>query len=87
MSVQISAYISDETKAKLERYSEDYGIKKGYIVEHALEHYLQALYEIPESFVLPAHLEIDEASYDRVLKRLETPQKPTEALRELMRES
>ena len=86
MSVQISAYISDETKAKLERYSEDYGMKKGYIVEHALEHYLQALYEIPESFVLPVHLEIDEASYKRILKVIEVPQKPTEALKDLMRE-
>ena len=44
MSVtQISAYISYDTKALVEAYSKKSGVKKGFLIEDALLHHLQAL--------------------------------------------
>lgn len=48
---QISAYISDETRALLERYVRRTGVKKRHVIEQALLHHLQALDELPR--VLP----------------------------------
>ncbi len=86
MPVQISAYISDETKENLERYSAVYGVKKGYLVENAINHYLQVLYEIPEEFMISANISIDKASYEKVIDLVNNPPKPSVALAELMRE-
>ena len=86
MSVQISAYVSDETKENLERYSAVYGVKKGYLIENAINHYLQALYEIPEEFMVSANISIDKASYEKVIDLVNNPPKPSAALVELMRE-
>ena len=86
MPVQISAYVSDETKENLERYSAVYGVKKGYLVENAINHYLQALYEIPEEFMVSTNISIDKASYEKVIDLVNNPPKPSLALAELMRE-
>ena len=51
MSVQISAYVQDDIKRKMELYSSKYGVKKAYLVENAIEHYLQALHEVPNTEV------------------------------------
>ena len=40
---QISAFISKETRDKVERYADAHGLKKGALVEQALLHHLQAL--------------------------------------------
>ena len=86
MSVQISAYISNETKEKLEAYSKAYGVKKGYLIENALNHYLQALNEIPEEFIIPTTISISKKSYEKVIDLVERPPQPTKELRELMGE-
>lgn len=49
---QISAFISDATKQKVERYAEAHGVKKGHLVEEALLHHLQALHELPADLVI-----------------------------------
>ena len=85
MSTQISAYISDETKNTMEHYSTTYGVKKGFLIENALDHYLQALYEIPEEFIVPAKIVLDDESFDKVADIMENPPKPTKALMELMK--
>ncbi len=85
MSKQISAYISSETQAKMEHYSATYGVKKGFLIENALDHYLQALYAIPEEFIIPSKLVLSEASFERVMDMMETPPEPTQALIDLMR--
>ena len=53
MSVQISTYISDETKSKMDFYSQNHGLKKGYIIEEALKHYFQALKALPTNAITP----------------------------------
>ena len=85
MSTQVSAYISDETKATMEHYSALYGVKKGYLIENALNHYLQALHAIPEEFIIPTQIVLSEESFQHVLDTMDNPPEPTEALRELMR--
>ena len=84
MSAQISAYISDETKSRLERYSSTYGIKKAYLIESAINHHLQALYEIPEEFILPTSIEITDDSYQKILDTLNKPALPTQELKTLL---
>ena len=51
---QISAYVSQSTKALLERYADAHGVKKAHLVEEALLHHLQALHELPADVIIPA---------------------------------
>lgn len=81
---QISAFISDATKRKVERYAEAHGVKKGYLVEEALLHHLQALRELPADIVIPARLTVTGRSFAAVAKLIRKPRKPTKALRDLM---
>ncbi|HEX7477391.1 MAG TPA: hypothetical protein VF331_06265 [Polyangiales bacterium] len=81
---QISAFISDATKQKVERYAEAHGVKKGYLVEEALLHHLQALRELPADIVIPARLTVTGRSFAAVAKLIRKPRKPTKALRDLM---
>lgn len=81
---QISAYISASTKEQVERYAESHGVKKGYLVEEALLHHLQALRELPADIVIPPRVTVTSESFEVVAKLLKKPRKPTKALRELM---
>jgi hypothetical protein len=85
MSVtQISAYISDETREQMERYTGAHGLKKGALVEQALLHHLQALREIPMDVIIPPRIQLTRASFDRVAELIVTPREPTEAMHTLM---
>ena len=44
---QISAFVTNETKARLEAYVRQHGVKRSFLIERALEHHLAALEEIP----------------------------------------
>jgi hypothetical protein len=81
---QISAYISEETKQQVERYAEAHGVKKGYLLEEALLHHLQALRELPADIVIPPKLTLSARSFAAVEKLLKRPPRPTKALRDLM---
>lgn len=81
---QISAYISESTKEQVERYAESHGVKKGYLVEEALLHHLQALRELPADIVIPPRVTVTSESFEVVTKLIEAPRKPTKALRDLM---
>jgi hypothetical protein len=81
---QISAYISEATKERVERYAEAHGVKKGPLVEQALLHHLQALRELPADVILPPRLVLSPASFDKVIARIEHPEEPTQAMRDLM---
>ena len=83
--LQISAYISRDTREELERLARSRGLKKGFVIEQALRHHLQALREIPEEFIIPPTLVVSKDSFGRILKSLRSPRKPTSALRNLMR--
>ena len=81
---QISAYISDATREQVERYADAHGVKKGYLVEEALLHHLQALRELPADIVIPPRLTVTRRSFDQLTALVDKPRKPTKALRALM---
>jgi hypothetical protein len=81
---QISTYISESTKNQLQRYAEAHGVKKGYLVEQALLHHLQALRELPADIVIPPRLTVASKSFEAVTELIKKPRKPTKALRDLL---
>ena len=83
---QISANISPETRDRLERYVRARGLKKGFVIEQALLHHLQAISEIPEEVVIPPRLVVTSASGERLLERLDAREAPNRAMRELFGE-
>ncbi len=85
-NTQVSAYISQETKAQVEAYVKRHGVKKAFLIEDALQHHLQALREIPEDLIIPSRLVLTDEAMAQVAKRIDEEDQPTEALRELLRE-
>lgn len=81
---QISAFISEETRDQVERYAAAHGVKKGALVEQALLHHLQALRELPADIIIPSRLVLTEKSFQDVLRAMAEPDRPTEAMRDLM---
>jgi len=86
MNTQISAYISDSTKQLVDAYVKRKGIKKGFLLEEALLHYLQALKTIPEDLIVPARLQLTENSMKNLADVLESAPVPTQDLKDLMNE-
>ena len=86
-TIQISAHISPTTKDELELFADARGLKKGYVIEDALLHHLQALREIPDDVVVPVRLLVSSASFSQVAERVRRPRKPTAAMRRLMKDS
>jgi uncharacterized protein (DUF1778 family) len=82
---QISATISAATKEKLDRFTERLGLKKNFVVEQALLYFMEARRELPDEALVPTRIVLDDASFDRIVKLVEKPPRPTAALRELMR--
>lgn len=81
---QISAYISESTKKQLEQYADAHGMKKGYLLEEALLHHLQALRELPADIIIPPRLELSPKSFAEVSALVAKPRRPTKAIRSLM---
>jgi len=81
---QISALVSAATRELLERHVRASGVKKGHLVEQALQHYLVALEQLPADVVVHPRLVVTRRSGEALLKQLRTG-KPTRALRDLMR--
>ena len=85
-TTQVSAYISEETKAEIEAYVKRHGVKKAYLIEEALKHHLQALREIPEDLIIPSRLVLTGEAMVETATRLAQDDQPTEALTALLRE-
>lgn len=83
--IQISAVVSKGTRDLLERQARATGVKKGYLVEQALRHHLQALQELPADVIIHPRLVVTRKSGERLLHQIETG-KPGKALRDLMRD-
>ncbi|HYK63949.1 MAG TPA: hypothetical protein VEY94_03300 [Patescibacteria group bacterium] len=83
--MQISAQISKETRDRLENYSRAHGIKKQFLIESALLHFLGALDELPSNIIVPPRLIVTERSGRRVANLISGRRKPRQALVELMR--
>ena len=82
---QISAKVSEETKERLDRFTESHGLKKNYVVEQALLYFMDSRRELPDEALVPTRLVVDNKVFDALVDAMEDPAPPTEALRELMR--
>lgn len=83
---QVSATISTTTKEKLDRFSEEHGLKKSFVVEQALLFFMESRRELPDEAFVPARIVVGDEEFERVVERLEAPPLATPALRELMRD-
>jgi hypothetical protein len=61
-AVRISAFVSADTKARLEAYVREHGVKRSYLIERALQHHLAALDAIPPDVVIPPVVVVSGAS-------------------------
>jgi S-adenosylmethionine:diacylglycerol 3-amino-3-carboxypropyl transferase len=82
---QVSATISSTTKEQLDRFTEEFGLKKNFVVEQALLYFMASRRELPDEAFIPTRLVLDDDSFDKVVARLKADPSPTAALRELMR--
>lgn len=82
---QISALISESTRALLEKHVRATGVKKGYLVEQALLHHMQALDELPAEFIVHPRIVVSRKTGQAIVEQMETAE-PTRALRKLMRD-
>lgn len=82
---QISAVISKDTKERLDRLVRETGVKKGFVLEMALRHHLQALAELPREFLIPPRIVVSRQTAEEIARRIADPPAPTPALRKLMR--
>lgn len=80
---QISAIVSQSTRDLLERHVRATGVKKGYLVEQALRHHLQALQELPADVIVHPRLVVTRRSGEAIMKQMKSG-KPAKALRDLM---
>jgi len=84
---QISAYVSDSTKRRLDMFVRETGAKKGRVIEDALNAHLDALEELPADAIVPTRIVLTKESGARFLERLASAPEPTDALVKLMQES
>lgn len=82
---QVSATISAATKDKLDRFTEQLGLKKNFVVEQALLFFMESRRELPDEAFIPTRLVLDDERFDELVARLESPGPPTDRLVELMR--
>ena len=82
---QVSATISVTTKEKLDRFTEQLGLKKNFVVEQALLYFMEARRELPDEAFVPTRIVLDDPSFDALLQQMESPAAPTAQLVELMR--
>ena len=81
---QVSATISTSTKEKLDRFSEELGLKKNFIVEQALLYFMESRRHLPAEAFIPTRLTLESKSFDELLAKLESCLELTDELRELM---
>jgi hypothetical protein len=84
-SAQVSAIISAATKEKLDRFTEELGLKKNFVVEQALLFFMESRRELPDEALIPTRIVLDDDTFDQLVERIEVSPAPTPALRELMR--
>lgn len=83
---QISAFVSADTKLRLDEFVRETGIKKARVIEDALNAHLDALSELPADAIIPFRIVLTAESGARFLERLAADPEPTEALIKLMQD-
>lgn len=84
-NAQVSAIISAATREKLDRFTEELGLEKNFVVEQALLDFMESRRELPDEAFIPTRVVLDDDAFDRLVERIEASSAPTPALRELMR--
>jgi len=84
-NAQVSATISTSTKEKLDRFSEELGLKKDFIVEQALLYFMESCRQLPDEVSIRTQLTMDDETFAELVLELESRPKATAELRELMR--
>jgi uncharacterized protein (DUF1778 family) len=82
---QVSATISAATKDKFDRFTEQLGLKKNFVVEQALLFFMESRRELPDEAFIPTRLVLEDERFDELVARLGSPASPTDRLVELMR--
>jgi predicted DNA-binding protein len=82
-TTQVSAHISEETKARLERFVRRTGQTRGRVIEDALLQHLQALEQLPAEAIVPARIVLSPKSAARVRQVITRPPKPTADMKRL----
>ncbi len=83
--VQVSGYVSQTTKRRLDEFARESGLKKGYILEQALDEFISAADALPAEYLVPSTIVLADESYDRVVERMLHPAEPTAGLAALLR--
>jgi hypothetical protein len=83
--IQISALISATTRDLVEKHVRKTGVKKGHLVEQAILHHLQALEELPAEYVVQPRIVVSRRTGEKMFRQ-PSSEKPTPALRKLMRD-
>lgn len=68
---QLSAAITVETKEKLDRFTDELGLKKNFVVEQALLFFMEARRTLPDEALAPARIVLENRPFDGVADRLE----------------
>lgn len=82
-TTRLSARISEETKARLERYVRRTGQTRARVIEEALLQYLQTLERLPADVIVPARIVLSAESAERVREMITRPPKPTKEMKRL----
>jgi len=82
-TIQVSAHISEETKARLERFVRRTGQTRGRVIEDALLQHLQALEQLPADAIVPARIVLSPESAERVRQMVPRPPEATDDLKRL----
>ena len=80
---QVSAHISEETKARLDRFVRRTGQTRARVIEDALLQHLQALEELPAEAIVPARIVLSVSSAERVREMIARPPEPTKEMKRL----
>ncbi len=86
IETQISAFVSSETRRLLEEHVRASGVKKGFLIEQALRHHLEALRLLPADAIVPPRVVVSARSGAEVAARLAKPAAPSAALKKLMKD-
>jgi len=82
-TTQVSAHISEETKARLDRFVRRTGQTRARVIEDALLQHLQALEELPAEAIVPARIVLSASSAERVREMIARPPEPTKEMKRL----
>jgi hypothetical protein len=75
--------ISRETKERLESCAWVHGLKKNFLIESAVLHYISALELLPADVIISPYLVVSRSTVERLLERIAGPKEPTTAMKEL----